>query len=146
MSAIEESVLVLSDTQRAYEMLTDFEHYPEFMPGVEEVRRTGETLMHWTADRDGQRKEWDTQVIQMDPEERIAFQGLDGDPPVRCTLTFHPEGQGTRITLLLENDPGDENEVRDHVRETLQNLKAIMDQGPPHRWPAAASSHETHSS
>jgi uncharacterized membrane protein len=135
MSAIEESVEVHADTQRAYEMMTEFDHYPDFMGGLEEVRRTGETVMHWVSHWDGQRHEWDSQVVQMDPEERIVFQSLHREPPVLNTLTFQTVGAGTRITWTLENDPGPEEAVRAQLRQDLQRLKEIMEEGPPTRWP-----------
>lgn len=135
MSIIEESIEVHADTQRLYEMLTEFEHYSDFMPGVEEVRRTGETLMHWTVHWNGQRKEWDAQVVQMDPEERIVFQSVDQEPLLLCTFTVHPVGGGTRITMTLENVQGEESQFRDHAAQSLQRLKEIVEQGPPTRWP-----------
>ena len=135
MSAIEESVDIHADTQRLYEMLTEFEQYPHIIPGLTEVRKTGETLMHWVSDMEGHRHEWDAQVVEMDPEKIIAFQSLHQDPPVRCTIMFQPVGEGTRITLRVENDPGEEPEVRTYLARSLSRLKEIAEQGPPTRWP-----------
>lgn len=137
MSAVEVSVVVHADTQRAYEMMTEFEHYSDFMPGVEEVRRTGETLMHWTVRIDGERHEWETQTVQMEPEHLIVFQSLHQEPPIRYTLAFDPVSDGTQIRLTLENDPRGEGATRDYLTRSLQRLKEIMEQGPPTRWPSA---------
>ena len=136
MSVVEESIEVHADAQRVYEMWTDFEHYPAFMPGIIEVRRTGETLTHWVADFGGRRHEWDTQVVQMDPEDRIAFQTVDTDPPVRSTVSFQPTADGTRITFCIENDPGLGSGEPSPVHEALERFRAIVEEGPPHRWPA----------
>ena len=139
MPVIEEAIDVHADTQRVYEMWTEFEHYSEFMPSVREVRRTGSTLMHWTLEMNGETAEWDLQVVQMEPEAKIVFQSLDMDPPVRSTITFDPSDTGTRIVYTLENVPGDEGWVRDLLQRGLRRYKEIAEQGPPTRWPSVLS-------
>jgi uncharacterized membrane protein len=135
MSATEAALEVHADTQRVYEMWTEFEHYSDFIPGVVEVRRSGETLTHWTTNWSGEPHEMEVQVVQMDPEQRIVFQSLQSTPPVRGIVTFDPTGDGTRITFSVENDPGDPQAMEQILRQSLERFKAIAEQGPPTRWP-----------
>ena len=137
MPVIVETIDVHADTQRVYEMWTEFEHYSEFMPMVREVRRTGETLMHWTVEMNGEAAEWDLQVVQMEPEAKIVFQTLHMDPPVRSTITFDPADDNTRITYTLENVPADENGLGELLQVALRRYKEIAEQGPPTRWPSS---------
>jgi uncharacterized membrane protein len=134
MSVIQESVDVHADTQRVYEMWTEFDHYVDFIPHLKEVRHTGETLMRWVTDYDGSTHEWEMQVIQMDPEKRIVLQTVHQEPPIRFNVTFEPTGEGTRITFDLENAPGHEDDLRRLIQQALVKFKAIADQGPPTRW------------
>ncbi len=129
------SLEVHADTQRTYEMWTEMEQYPHFIPGLTSVRRTGATVTHWTVNWGGSPHEMEVQIVQMDPEARIVFQSLNLDPPVRGIVTFDPTGDGTRITFCLENDPGDPARVEGVLSDALQRFKEIAESGPPTRWP-----------
>ena len=83
MSAIEESIEVEVPISTACNQWTQFEEFPRFVEGVEEVRQTDDTHLHWMAEFGGARHKWEAE-IQMDyvPEgvlERIgdAFGAAD---------------------------------------------------------------------
>ena len=47
MSTIEESIEVAVPVRTAYNQWTQFEEFPRFMEGVEEIRQLSDTRTHW---------------------------------------------------------------------------------------------------
>jgi uncharacterized membrane protein len=64
MSTIEQSVEVRVPLSTAYNQWTQFEEFPRFMEGIEEVRQLDDTHLHWVADFGGRRHEWDAEVTE----------------------------------------------------------------------------------
>ncbi|GAC1353518.1 MAG: hypothetical protein NVSMB43_27360 [Pseudarthrobacter sp.] len=64
MSTIEKSVEVEVSLQTAYNQWTQFEEFPQFMEGIEEVRQIDATHLHWVAEVAGRRHEWDAEVTE----------------------------------------------------------------------------------
>jgi Polyketide cyclase / dehydrase and lipid transport len=59
METIERSIDLNVPVHRAYQQWSRFEEFPQFMEGVEEVRRLDAQRLHWVANIGGTRKEWD---------------------------------------------------------------------------------------
>jgi hypothetical protein len=57
VSTIEQSVEVRVPLSTAYNQWTQFEEFPRFMEGIEEVRQLDETHLHWVAGFSGRRHE-----------------------------------------------------------------------------------------
>ena len=53
MATIEESIDVEVPVETAYNQWTQFEEFPRFMEGVEEVRQLDDTRLHWVAELGG---------------------------------------------------------------------------------------------
>jgi ribosome-associated toxin RatA of RatAB toxin-antitoxin module len=140
MASVQESVEVRADAQRAYEMWTEAEHYPDFIPYVQEVRRTGETVMEWMIEYGVTRRSFRTQIVQTDPEAKIAIQTTESPIHILATVAFDPTDGGTRITLTVESDYPLNSEARDVMSRALNRFKEISDQGPPTKWPSLGSS------
>lgn len=58
----------------------------------------------WVAEIAGARREWDAEIVDQQPDRRIAWRSLDGTPN-GGVVTFQPEGNGTRVNLDLEVEP-----------------------------------------
>ena len=56
MSTIEQSVEVEAPLTTVYNQWTQFEEFPRFMGGVEEVRQLDDTHLHWVAEVAGKEK------------------------------------------------------------------------------------------
>lgn len=105
MSTIEESVDVAVPVSTAYNQWTQFEEFPRFMEGVEEVRQQGDTSTHWVASIAGQRREWDAEITEQRPDERVAWTSTSGTRNAGV-VSFHRLDEGsTRIVLQLEHEP-----------------------------------------
>src|SRR5438270_9029751 len=105
MDTIEESVEVMVPVRTAYNQWTQFEEFPRFMEGVEQVRQLTDTRVHWVAEIAGQRREWDAEITEQVPDQRIAWRSTEGAANAGV-VTFHRLGDGkSRIMLQLEFEP-----------------------------------------
>ena len=105
MSSIEQSVEVEVPVRTAYNQWTQFEEFPRFMEGVESVRQLDDTHLHWIAEVAGVRREWNAEITEQTPDQRIAWRSVDGAPNAGV-VTFHSLGDGrTRVMLQLEHEP-----------------------------------------
>jgi uncharacterized membrane protein len=105
MSTIEKSIDVLVPVRTAYNQWTQFESFPEFMEGVEEVRQVTDTRTHWRTKVAGTTREFDAEIIEQQPDRKIAWHTVDG-PDQGGAVTFQPSGAaGTRVGLTLQFSP-----------------------------------------
>ncbi len=105
MATIEESVEVEVPVRTAYNQWTQFEEFPRFMEGVEEVRQLNDTKVHWVAEIAGQRREWDAEITEQVPEERISWCSTEGATN-SGVVTFHRLGEGkSKVMLQLDFEP-----------------------------------------
>ena len=106
MSTIEKSVTVDVPLHTAYDQWTQFETFPKFMEGVEEVRQIDDRHLHWKADIAGVHREWDAEIVDQTPDERITWRSLDGARN-DGTVSFAADesGTATRVTLRMEFEP-----------------------------------------
>jgi uncharacterized membrane protein len=102
MSEVTESVDVDVPLQTAYNQWTQFEEFPKFMEGVEEVRQLDDTHLHWVAEIGGKRIEWDAEITEQRPDERVAWRSTNGRTNAGV-VTFHRLSDSTtRVTVQLE--------------------------------------------
>jgi uncharacterized membrane protein len=104
---VEKWIEVAVPVRTAYNQWTQFEEFPLFMDGVKSVTQMDETLIHWVADVGGRIKEWDAEISEQVPDERIAWRSQGGTPNAGV-VTFHRIHEDrTRIMLQLQYDPED---------------------------------------
>lgn len=105
MKTVEDSVDVAVPVRTAYNQWTQFERFPEFMAGVEQVSQLTETRTHWQTKVAGVRREFDAEISEQHPDERIAWHTVGG-PYHAGVVTFHRlDDRNTRVTLQMEFDP-----------------------------------------
>ena len=89
----------------AYNQWTQFEEFPKFMEGVDEVKQLDETLLHWAATVSGRHAEWNAKIIEQQPDRRITWESVDGKR-TRGTVTFAPAGpERSRVRLHMSYEP-----------------------------------------
>jgi uncharacterized membrane protein len=102
MPSVEESVEVVVPVSTAYNPWTQFEEFPSFMDGVEQVKQLDNTHLHWVAEIGGHREEWDAEITEQLPDERIAWRATSGKGNAGV-VTFHRlEDQRCKIMLQLD--------------------------------------------
>ena len=105
MSTIEKSIDVHVPVQVAYNQWTQFEEFPRFMEGIEEVKQLDEKRLHWCANVGGKEKQWDATITEQAPDQRIAWRNTTGSTNAGV-VTFHfINDNTTRIMLQLEYEP-----------------------------------------
>jgi uncharacterized membrane protein len=105
MQTIEKSIEVNAPASTVYNQWTQFEEFPRFMEGVEEVQQLSDNRLHWKAKIAGKIKEWDAEIFEQKPDERIAWRSATGAKNSGM-LNFFPIGANTtRITLTLSYEP-----------------------------------------
>jgi uncharacterized membrane protein len=105
MSTVDKSIEVNVPLSTAYNQWTQFEDFPKFMEGVKEVRQLDDTHLHWSASIGGKDEEWDAEITEQVPDQRIAWTSRGGARNGGI-VTFHRISDGvTRIMLQIEYDP-----------------------------------------
>jgi uncharacterized membrane protein len=101
MAEVHESIEVNVPVSTAYNQWTQFETFPRFMEGVESVTQIDDTRLHWVAEFGGKRHEWDAEIVEQVPDQRVAWRSIDGKG-VDGVVTFTPLGpDSTRIEVEL---------------------------------------------
>ena len=105
MAKIEHSVEVNVPVNTAYNQWTQFESFPQFMEGVKEVRQLDDKHLHWRADIGGQEREWESEITEQIPDERVAWTSRSGARNAGV-VTFHRLDESrTKIMLQMEFEP-----------------------------------------
>jgi uncharacterized membrane protein len=105
MSTITESVDVDVDVTTAYNQWTQFESFPRFMEGVEEIRQADDTHTHWKVAIGGVTREFNATITEQHPDERVAWRS-DSGPEHAGVITFHRlDDVRTRVTAQIDIDP-----------------------------------------
>jgi len=105
MARIEKDIEVEAPLRAVYNQWTQFEEFPEFMDGVREVRQLDDTHVHWCATVGGKDVEWDSEITEQVPDQRVAWRSTTGKLNAG-TVEFQPiDGGRTRVCLTMEYDP-----------------------------------------
>ena len=105
MTSVIESVDVEVPIAAAYNQWTQFESFPEFMGGVEQITQTDDHHTPWVTNIGGAHREFDTKITEQHPEERVAWQSTDGTTHAGV-ITFHRLGEKqTRVTAQIDWEP-----------------------------------------
>jgi len=116
MESVEKSIELDAPVQKVYNQWTQFEEFPRFMEGVAEVKQLDDKRLHWVAEVGGKRKEWNAEIFEQIPDQRIAWRSTTGAKNSGM-VNFFPLGENrTRISLKLNYDP---EGVTEHVGDML---------------------------
>lgn len=136
MSTIEKSIDVNVPVNTVYNQWTQFEEFPRFMEGVKEVRQLDDKRLHWRAQIASKDKEWDAEIVEQVPDQRIAWRSTTGTQNDGVVSFQRLSDTQTRITLRLDYDPeglienvGDMvGVISSRVEGDLQRFKEFIEQ------------------
>lgn len=121
MSSTTASVDVNRPVRTVYNQWTQFETFPHFMEGVEEVRQRDDTHTHWRVKVGPATREFDATITEQHPDERVAWRS-DSGPEHAGVVTFHRLDENTtRVTTQMDVDP---DGFLENVADKLGVLKA----------------------
>ena len=105
MAQVHAAIDVDVPVSAAYGQWTQFEEFPNFMEGVHEVQQLDDRRLHWKAEVGGHEKEWDAEIKEQVPDQRIVWASVDGETNAGI-VQFLPIGAGaTRVTLDMSYNP-----------------------------------------
>jgi uncharacterized membrane protein len=105
MARIEQSIEVDVPVTTAYNQWTQFEEFPRFMEGVDEVRQLDDTHLRWVVSHGGQTHEFDTEISEQRPDERVAWRTTDGKSHAGV-VTFHRlDDQRCKVMVQMDWEP-----------------------------------------
>jgi uncharacterized membrane protein len=105
MAIVQKTVNVPVPVHEAYDQWTQFETFPRFMEGVEEVRQLDERRLHWRARVAGHEVEWDAEITEQIPDKRIAWRSTGGRGNAGVVDFHRLDDSNTQLSLRLEADP-----------------------------------------
>lgn len=120
MESVTKSIDVKVPVQTAYNQWTQFESFPHFMEGVEEVRQIDDTRLRWKATIGGKTEEWDAEITEQHPDHRVAWKSTSGADNAGV-VTFHQlEPNTTRVTVQMDYET-------DGVVEKVGDMLGVVD-------------------
>jgi uncharacterized membrane protein len=102
MPSVQESIDVDVPLSSVYNQWTQFEDFPHFMGGVDTVTQVGDTLTHWKTTIGGVEREFDAEITEQHPDERVAWKSVDGKTHAGV-VTFHRlSDTTTRVMVQID--------------------------------------------
>lgn len=135
MASLHKSIDIDVPVQVAYNQWTQFEDFPNFMENIDEVRQLDDQHLHWKATLGGKEKEWDTEITEQVPDQRIAWR-THGGAHNQGAVNFEAlAADRTRITVDVEYQPetvlekvGDRlGMVSSNIQDDLENFKEFIE-------------------
>jgi len=136
------SAVVRAPAGKLYELWRDVESAPAWHERIVEARRTGANTYHWVMrDEPGEHTlEWDFEILADEPEKRIAWRSLTGEPQSAGEVIFEPApgDRGTMVTVLEQFRMGTlartweaitGRDPKQSVIENLRHFKALAETG-----------------
>jgi len=134
MKSIAKTITVNVPLRQAYNQWTQFEEFPHFMEGVKEVTQLDNKSLHWKAEIAGKSEEWNAEITEQIPDQRIAWRSTGGSKnsgavnfsaqgadqtEVNLEVEYEPEGMvenlGDMVGLVSARIFGDLNRFKDFV-------------------------------
>ena len=105
MANVEKSIDVDVPIRQVYDQWTQFETFPQFMNGVERITQLDERRTHWVTKIGGVEREFDAEITEQHPDERVAWKSTDGKSHAGV-VTFHKISDSTtRVMVQIDWEP-----------------------------------------
>ncbi len=139
MTQIIETIDVDVPVSMAYNQWTQFETFPKFLDEVESITQLDDTHNHWKVKVGPFEREFDAEITEQHPDERVAWRSIGGDTAHAGVVTFHRlSDTSTRITVQIDWEPTDLLEklgslvgAGSHaVKKDLRNFKEFIESAP----------------
>lgn len=136
MSQIIETIDVDVPVRTAYNQWMQFESFPHFLDEVESITQKDDTHTRWKVKVGGVEREFDAEITEQHPDERVAWKSTGGDTHHAGVVTFHKLSDNeTRVTVQIDWEPegllekaGSLIGVGKHaVKKDLDNFKKFIE-------------------
>jgi uncharacterized membrane protein len=131
MGFVDETIVVALDVPDAYSIWLDYEHYPRFMRGLEQVEVTDYLRLRWRGRVCGELASWDVEIVDRIEDTRLRWRACDGRETGDVDFQKLDAGS-TLVHYQLEYEPEhwgvDEHELSQclqaRVHDDLEGFKA----------------------
>ena len=138
------AVTIKRPVEEVYAFWRDLTNLPTFMIHLASVEATGNGRSHWTANAPaGRTVEWDAEIVEDKPNERIAWRSLEGSQVSNSgSVSFAPRAGygGTEVRVELSYDPPGGalgkvvaklfgEEPQQQITDDLRRLKQVLETG-----------------
>jgi len=136
MERVEKIIDVDRPVRTVYNQWTQFEEFPRFMDGVSKVEQLDDTHVRWHAEIWGKDLEWEAEITEQVPDQKIGWKSTSGKAPYAGVVRFEPLGADrTRVRLLMAYEPdGAVQNIGDalgilgaRVEASVRNFKAYIE-------------------
>jgi uncharacterized membrane protein len=133
-----ETVDVNVPVRIAYNAWTKFEDFPKFLSDVESITQVTDTLTEWKVKVGGVEREFEAEITEQHPDERVAWNSTGGQADHAGVVTFHKlTDDETRVTVqldweakgLLENLGAALGVDNRAIKKELGNFKEYIENG-----------------
>ena len=105
MATVQESINVSVPLSQAYNQWTQFEDFPHFMSGVDDVRQLDDTTVHFQTSIGGVKREYDARITVQQPDQRVTWESID-EPRNAGTVWFEAlNPTETKVSVELAWEP-----------------------------------------
>ena len=105
MSRVEKSIDVAQPITKVYNQWTQFEDFPTFMGGVDEVEQLDARRLRWTTTVAGVTRTFDAEIIEQKPDEQIAWRTEDGEDHTGAVTFEEIDPHTTRVNVVMSFRP-----------------------------------------
>jgi uncharacterized membrane protein len=128
---LESSLEINAPAHLAYSLWADCENFPKFMLGVEEVTRVDAHHLHWRARIWGEKMEWEAEILEEIPNERIIWRTITGDRMIG-TVSFTKSGEhrvqiAHEIQLQAMPDAAETLAMTTRIKEDLERFRDFVE-------------------
>jgi uncharacterized membrane protein len=135
MSKVQKSIEIDRPVTQVYNQWTQFEDFPAFMDGVEDVQQLTEDKLRWKTSIAGVDREFETEIIEQEPDQRISWRTEDGEDHTGAVTFDDLGGNATRVTVVMSYRPenwvekvGDALNILDRrVEKDLERFKKLIE-------------------
>jgi len=110
MPTVKKSIEVDVPVRVVYDQWTQFEEFPRFMEGVEEVQQLDDKRLHWRAKVAGKVEEWDAEITEQVPDKIVTWRSTSGARNEGIVRFVSLGETNTKVELEMHWEPKDVTE------------------------------------
>ncbi len=122
MQSVDEVIEVAAPVNVVWSRWAEMERLPEFMEGIESVRRLDDERLEWRGSLDGAPLTWTSRITEWEPERSLAWASDEADDEAggRVELSEAEPGR-TRVHVVIDWPSADMVEV------SLERMRQLVE-------------------
>lgn len=105
MTKVQQRIEVEAPIRVVYSQWTQFEEFPQFMDGVQQVEQLDDRTLRWVAEVAGVRRQWNATVLEQVPDRKVAWAATEGATNAGAVSFVEAGPERTTVILELDYEP-----------------------------------------